>query len=78
MKPNIFKSRKFWLMIWDVIVSLILTIGGWFLVPDAIDKISIVVGILQAPVIFLIGAIAYEDGKFMDNAPRSNEEDIPF
>jgi hypothetical protein len=65
MKPSIFKSRKFWLMIFDLVVSLIITIGGWYLAPAIMDKIVTIIGILQAPIIFLIGAIAYEDGQAM-------------
>ena len=65
MKPNIWKSRKFWIMVVDVVVSLIVTVGGWYLAPEVLDRIISVVGILQAPVLFVIGAIAYEDGKFM-------------
>ena len=39
MKPSIFKSRKFWLMIFDLVVSLIITVGGWYLAPAIMDKI---------------------------------------
>jgi len=67
MKPNLFLSRKFWIMVVDVVVSLVVTVGGWYLTPAVLDKIISVIAILQAPVLFVIGAIAYEDGKFLDN-----------
>lgn len=61
MKPSIWKSRKFWIMLADVVVSLIVTVGGWYLSPPLMDKIVAIIAILQAPVLFVIGAIAYED-----------------
>lgn len=67
MKPSIFKSRKFWIMVVDVVVSLVVTIGGWYLTPEIMDKVVVVIGILQAPILFVIGAIAYEDGKVIEN-----------
>ncbi len=65
MKPSIWKSRKFWILIFDVTASLIVTIGGWYLAPAIQDRIVTLIGILQAPVLFLIGAIAYEDAANM-------------
>lgn len=64
-KPSIWKSRKFWILIFDVIVSLIVTLSGWYLAPAVQDRIVTLIGILQAPVLFLIGAIAYEDAASM-------------
>ena len=66
------KSRKFWLMVWDVVISLVIAVGGWYLAPDQLDKITTIIGILQAPVVFLIGAIAYED------AARFASDSHPF
>jgi hypothetical protein len=66
-KPSVFKSRKFWIMIFDVLVSLTVTVGGWYLAPAILDKVVAIIAILQAPVLFVIGAIAYEDGKVIEN-----------
>jgi hypothetical protein len=66
-KPSIWKSRKFWIMVWDTIVSLVLSIVVPYFVPSAKDMIVLLIGILQAPVLFVIGAIAYEDGVAMNN-----------
>ena len=74
---SLFKSRKFWLMLWDVVISLVVTVGGWYLAPDQLDKITAIVAILQAPVVFLIGAIAYEDGKAFDAFSHPNQVNLP-
>jgi hypothetical protein len=66
-KPSIWKSRKFWIMVWDTIVSLVLSIVVPYFVPSAKDMIVLLIGILQAPVLFVIGAIAYEDAAAMNN-----------
>jgi hypothetical protein len=60
-KPSIFKSRKFWIMVWDTVVSLTLSFVVPQFFPEMKDTIVLLVGILQAPVLFVIGAIAYED-----------------
>jgi hypothetical protein len=71
MKPSIWKSRKFWIMIWDTVVSLVLSLGVPYFFPQFKDMIVILIGILQAPVLFLIGAIAYEDAAYMSTTlPR--------
>ena len=56
-------------MIFDVVVSLVVTLTGWWLAPDIVDKIVTIVGILQAPVLFVIGAIAYEDAAVIGRLP---------
>lgn len=61
MTVPIWKSRKFLIMMTDVVISLIVTICGWYLAPEVLDRIITIVGILQAPIVFVIGAIAYED-----------------
>ena len=60
-KPSIWKSRKFGIMVWDTIVSLVLTVGAVYFFPQVKELIVTLIGILQAPVLFVIGAIAYED-----------------
>jgi hypothetical protein len=66
MKPSIWKSRKFWIMVWDVIISLVTNVGVVFLFPEAKEIVKILTGILQAPVLLVIGAIAYEDAAYMN------------
>lgn len=60
---NLWNSRKFRILIVDTVIALIVTLAGWFFAPDVLDKILIVIGILQAPVVAVIGGIAYEDGQ---------------
>lgn len=49
----LFTSRKFLLLLMDMVVSLLLYY-------NAVDPI--IIGILQPPFLFVIGGIAYEDG----------------
>ena len=65
MKPSIFKSRKFWIMVSDTVVSLVVFFGGLYLTEATMAQVVQLIAILQVPVAFLIAAIAYEDGAFM-------------
>ena len=65
MKPNIFKSRKFWLMILDLVLSLALFFGAKYLAPVLFADVKYLIGALQPVFVFLIAAIAYEDAAFM-------------
>jgi hypothetical protein len=67
-KPNILKSRKFWLMIADVVVSTATYFITNRIDPALAKDILWLIGSWQPVIIFLIGSIAYEDGKAMDNA----------
>ncbi len=56
-------SRKFWIMILDLVVSM----GGYFITkyaaPEFANDSLFVIGALQPVFVTVIGAIAYEDGK---------------
>ena len=65
MKPSIWKSRKFWIMVADFVVSGVLYFGAKYIAPAAFEDVQWLILSLQAPVAFLIGAIAYEDAAFM-------------
>ena len=56
-------SAKFWTLILDLVVSLILYFTGKYADPSAFEDVKFVIGAIQPVFIFLIGAIAYEDGK---------------
>ena len=59
---KLLKSRKFWLLILDTVVSLVtLFVGLYF--QASIEVIATVIGLLQPVFVMIIGAIAYEDGK---------------
>jgi hypothetical protein len=63
MKPNIFKSRKFWIAISDAVFS-IATMVITFLMSDKTEIRVLVLGILatlQPVIISLINGIATED-----------------
>ncbi len=55
------QSRKFWLMIFDLVVSLTLYFVGKYAAPEVAGDIKYLIGVIQVPIIALIGAIAGED-----------------
>ena len=57
----IFKSRKFWLMILDVAVSLASYFIGKYVAPDAAKDILYVIGLVQPVFVAVIIGIAVED-----------------
>ena len=65
MKPNIFKSRKFWLAISAAVVNIGLLWGGQFLEPLYFDLLKGTIVAIDGVVAVLIAAIAYEDAAFM-------------
>lgn len=58
-----YKSRKFWYMIVDVVVSVSTFFVGKYVSPSATEDILFLIGALQPVVITLIAAVAYEDGQ---------------
>lgn len=54
-------SRKFWLMILDLLVSLILFFVGKYATPMTAEDIFFIIGALQPVFVALIGGIAVED-----------------
>lgn len=56
-------SRKFWLLILDTVISLVLYFGTKYLTPAAMDDVRILILALQPVFVVIIGSIAYEDGK---------------
>lgn len=59
---GLLRSRKFWLLVLDVVISSILFFGGKHLGESAFEDIKFLVGVLQPVFVFIIAAIAYEDG----------------
>jgi hypothetical protein len=57
----LFRSRKFWVLIVDTVVSLLVFFVGKY-APIAAEDVNIVIAALQPVFIMVIGAIAYEDG----------------
>jgi hypothetical protein len=59
----LWKSRKFWIVVLDVVVSCALFFGAKYIAPEAFEDVKFVIGVLQAPVLMLIGAITVQNVK---------------
>ncbi len=64
-QPNpvagLLRSRKFLLLILDVLLSSLLYFAGKHLAPDVVDDIKFLVASYQPVFLMVIGSIAYED-----------------
>ncbi len=58
---SLFKSRKFWIMIVDVVVSSATYFITKYAAPDLAKDILFLIGAWQPVVLFVIGGIALED-----------------
>ena len=58
---TIFKSRKFWLMVSDIVVSLVIYFVSKYINPTAAEDVIKVIGLIQPVVIAVIVGIAVED-----------------
>ena len=65
MKPvgALAQSRKFWVLIIDTVVSVILYFGAKYLAPAVAEDVVFLIGSLQVVALAVVGGIAYEDGK---------------
>lgn len=60
---GLFRSRKFWVALFDLVVSLILYFVGKYAAPAVADDIKFVIAAIQPVFLLVIGGIAYEDGQ---------------
>jgi hypothetical protein len=60
MKPTIFKSRKFWLAVLDLVITLALYFTSKY-APMAAEDVKIVILAIQPVFVTLIAGIAAED-----------------
>ena len=60
---GLLRSRKFLVLVLDVVISLLLYFGSKYAAPAVLDDMTFVIAVLQPVALFLIGAIAYEDGQ---------------
>ena len=60
-KPNIFKSRKFWIAIADAFVLLIGLWVGVLLIPERAELVIATLAIIQVPIAVLINSIAQQN-----------------
>jgi hypothetical protein len=61
MKPNIFKSRKFWITVTDLVVSTVAYFVTKYVAPQTGNDVLWLIGAWQPVVIALITGIAVED-----------------
>lgn len=59
---GLLQSRKFWLLVLDTVIVLVLYFIGKY-APIAYDDVNTVILALQPVFVVVIGGIAYEDGK---------------
>ena len=62
---RLFRSRKFWLLILDAVVSSVTLVLNKVLSPADMDFALKLIAIYQPIFVFLIGSIAYENSKIV-------------
>lgn len=68
---SLLKSRKFWLAMFDLVVSLVLFFVGKY-ANFVMEDVQAVIVAIQPVFVILIGAIAYEDGSGNTSAYNKN------
>jgi len=68
-KPNLLKSRKFWLLVADTVVSTATYLVTAFVDPAIAEKVIWVILAWQPVVVAVIIGIAMEDVAVLNNAP---------
>ena len=58
---GLLKSRKFWLLVLDTVVSIVTYAAAHYLSPEAVDMVRFLIITMQPVFVMLIGSIAYED-----------------
>jgi hypothetical protein len=61
MKPNLFKSRKFWIAVVDALISIATMAVALYLSPDNAKFVLGVIASLQPVIYAVINGIATED-----------------
>jgi hypothetical protein len=61
MDITIWRSRKFWLAVSDVVVSLVTYFVGKYLNPDSAKDILFLIGALQPVMLLVIGSITIQN-----------------
>ena len=70
---SLLRSRKFWLAILDLVVSLTLFFVGKY-AAFAVEDVNTVIVAIQPVFVMLIGAIAYEDGAGNTNSAARSKK----
>ena len=61
LMPSLFKSRKFWVAMLDLAVSMALYFVGKYAAPSVGGDINFVIGAIQPAFVMVIAGIAWED-----------------
>ena len=62
----LWKSRKFWLLILDIVISTAAFLGARYLAPEAEEIVKFAVVTLQPVFLMLIAAYAYQNVKLSE------------
>lgn len=62
------RSRKFWIVVLDVVVSSALFFGAKYIAPATFEDVKFVIGVLQAPVLLLIAAYTVQNSVALANS----------
>ena len=73
---KLLQSRKFLLMVLDIVISLVLYFGTKYLDPSAVDDIKVVIGLLQPLFVTIIYSIAKEDAAQSLSAAEAKAKEI--
>jgi len=73
--PSIFKSRKFWIMTCDVIVSLATYFITKYASPDAAKDALTLIGALQPIVLLVVGSMTVQNLKAMVTGSKEEKGD---
>jgi hypothetical protein len=63
--PNILKSRKFWIMVVDIVLSTVTYFVGQYVSPQVGNDILWLIGSWQPVIYAVINGIATEDAAYM-------------
>jgi hypothetical protein len=64
---SLLRSRKFWVMLMDLVLSMTIYFVGKYAAPVLAEDVKFIVASIQPVFLFLIGAIAYEDKAAIEN-----------
>jgi len=64
----LWKSRKFWIVVLDVVVCSVLYFGAKYLLPASFADVEFLIKVIQAPIILLITAYTVQNSVAIANA----------
>ena len=76
MKPNLLKSRKFWIMIADITISTAVYFVGFYVKPEIGNNILWLIGSWQPVIYAVINGITTEDSAVITAAGITDSASI--